>query len=309
MRIPHLLLCLLFLLTSWLTSPAVFGRDPMKTLNEFNMGAEGRTVPAASSTAQNATAAEENTGTVQVNSYLNVRSSPWGTIIGKLYNGARVTIIGRSGEWLKIRYNGRTAYVHSDYVGVNRSTNTGPGDSSNGGGTTTASGTTSPGGAGNSAALEAWRGGRLSPAEFVRLLGPIARESFRLTGVPASVTLAQAALETGWGRATIGNARNLFGIKGRGPAGSITVPTREYVNGRYVTVNAAFRKYNTWLESINDHANLLKNNSRYRRAFQYSNNPNQFATEVHRAGYATDPNYARTLISIMRSNNLYQWDR
>lgn len=55
-------------------------------------------------------------GTVQVSTYLNVRSGPWGDIIGKLYGGASVKIVSKSGDWYKINYNGRTAYVHSNYV-------------------------------------------------------------------------------------------------------------------------------------------------------------------------------------------------
>ncbi|HOY65387.1 MAG TPA: glucosaminidase domain-containing protein [Candidatus Ozemobacteraceae bacterium] len=164
-------------------------------------------------------------------------------------------------------------------------------------------------GANESAELNAWQGGRLSPERFCALLGPVAAASFRATGVPASVTLAQAALETGWGAATIGNAKNLFGIKGTGPAGSITVSTQEYVNGRYITVNDSFRKYNTWQESFDDHAKLITQASRYANCMNNKNNPDQFARELQKAGYATDPEYANKLISIMRANNLYQYDK
>jgi flagellum-specific peptidoglycan hydrolase FlgJ len=157
------------------------------------------------------------------------------------------------------------------------------------------------------AALANYQGGRLSPAEFGRLFGPVARESQRRTGVPASIVLAQAALETGWGGSTIGDAKNLFGIKGTGPAGSVNVPTREFLNGRMVTINDSFRKYNTWAESIEDHGRLLQN-SRYSQAMANRNDPDQFARELQRAGYATDPEYANKLISIMRSNNFYQYN-
>ncbi len=172
--------------------------------------------------------------------------------------------------------------------------------------TSTSTGTsTSPSAA--EAALANYQGGRLSPAEFGRLFGPVARESQRRTGVPASIVLAQAALETGWGGSSIGDAKNLFGIKGSGPAGSITVPTQEYQNGRMVTINDRFRKYNSWAESIEDHGRLLQN-SRYSQAMANRNNPDQFARELQRAGYATDPEYANKLISIMRSNNFYQYN-
>ncbi len=164
-------------------------------------------------------------------------------------------------------------------------------------------------GNGESAALNAWKGGKLSPAKFCELLGPVAAATFVATGVPASVTLAQAALETGWGASTIGSAKNLFGIKGTGPAGSVTVPTREWSGGRFITINARFRKYNTWKESVDDHARLISQVSRYKNCMKYKNNPDQFAREVQKAGYATDPNYANKLISIMKANNLYKWDK
>lgn len=169
--------------------------------------------------------------------------------------------------------------------------------------------TTPPASSGESAALNAWQGGRLSPSAFCSMLGPVAAASFAATGVPASVSIAQAALETGWGASTIGSAKNLFGIKGTGPAGSVTVPTQEWENGRYVTVNGTFRKYNTWQESIDDHARLISTVSRYQGCMQYKNDPDQFARAVHRAGYATDPEYANKLISIMKANNLYQYDK
>ncbi|HNW33931.1 MAG TPA: glycoside hydrolase family 73 protein [Candidatus Ozemobacteraceae bacterium] len=164
-------------------------------------------------------------------------------------------------------------------------------------------------GTGESAALNAWKGGKLSPAKFCELLGPVAAATFAATGVPASVTLAQAALETGWGSSTIGSAKNLFGIKGTGPAGSVTVPTKECYNGKWVTINDKFRKYNTWKESVDDHARLISQVSRYKNCMNYKNNPDQFAREVQKAGYATDPGYASKLISIMKANNLYKWDK
>ena len=167
---------------------------------------------------------------------------------------------------------------------------------------------TASAGPGDSGALAAWKGGKLSPAEFSRLLGPAARESQIKTGVPASVTLAQAALETGWGSSSIGDGKNLFGMKGTGPAGTSNVRTQEFQNGHYVTITDGFRKYHSWSESIADHADLLSTGSRYRRAMQVKNDPNQFAQEIHKAGYATDPSYASKLIEIMKANNFYQWD-
>ena len=158
------------------------------------------------------------------------------------------------------------------------------------------------------AALANYKGGKLSPAEFARLFGPVAREASKKSGIPASIIMAQAALETGWGGSAIGNAKNLFGIKGTGPAGSITSPTKEVINGRTVTIQGTFRKYNSWQESIDDHGRLLTTVARYAKAMANRNNPDQFARELQKAGYATDPQYANKLISIMKSNNFYQYN-
>ena len=64
------------------------------------------------------------------------------------------------------------------------------------------------------------------------------------------MTVAQAILETGWGKHTIGAAKNLFGIKGKGPAGSVRAPTREFLRGAWVTIDADFAKYDTFAQSI-----------------------------------------------------------
>ncbi len=73
----------------------------------------------------------EQIGYVNVNTRLNVRTSPWGTIIGKLYDGDKLKIVGREGDWLKIRYNGSIAYVHSHYVDIGNSRPANPSNPSN----------------------------------------------------------------------------------------------------------------------------------------------------------------------------------
>lgn len=262
-------------------------------------------------------------GTVEVSSSLRLREYPWGPVMGLFGGGTSVTVIGEEGEFYKVQVNGQTGYMHKNYVSVAGAPASGeepyyPGDTRNGGylpkddpATTGNSGST-PGSSTTpsqaEAALASYKGGKLSPSEFSKLFGPVARESMKRTGVPASVTLAQAALETGWGASSIGDAKNLFGIKGTGPAGSIRVSTKEFINGRMVTIQDNFRKYHSWAQSIEDHGKLLQN-ARYSPAMKYKNNPDQFAREIHKAGYATDPNYASKLISIMKANNFYQWDK
>lgn len=137
-------------------------------------------------------------------------------------------------------------------------------------------------------------------------------------GVPASVTLAQAVLESGWGQFHLGPANNYFGIKAFARGGRVDVgpiasgfvirQTHEVVGGRDVVVSARFRSYRSLGDSMRDHGNFLRANSRYAPAFAFSRDPNGFARAIAKAGYATDPAYADKLIGIMRSNDLYRFD-
>jgi flagellum-specific peptidoglycan hydrolase FlgJ len=150
--------------------------------------------------------------------------------------------------------------------------------------------------------------GRLSHKQFIEFVGKLAQSAMAATGVPASVTVAQAIVESGWGKHAIGSAKNLFGIKGRGPLGSVRAQTREFVNGRYVTVEADFAKYESYEQSVTEHARFFLRNRRYARALAVRNDPDAFAREIAKAGYATAPNYADALIKVMRDNNLYRFD-
>lgn len=150
--------------------------------------------------------------------------------------------------------------------------------------------------AGNTGAIDQWQGGKLPPAQFFALIAPAVLESSRRTGVPAAVTLAQAALETGYGASTVGTAKNLFGVRGNGPAGSV----RANDNGEM----ANFKAYNSFSESIADHDKLLSTGSRYRGAMAVRNDPEQFAREIHKAGYATSATYSDQLIRLIRQYNL-----
>lgn len=144
---------------------------------------------------------------------------------------------------------------------------------------------------------------------FIDRVSADAIRSQRETGVPASVTMAQAILESGWGRSGLArDANNFFGIKGEGPAGHVTMRTREVRNGQSVYENANFRRYNSPAESFTDHGRFLRDNPRYANAFRHIDNPQRFAQEIARAGYATDPNYASLLNSIIQRHGLERFD-
>lgn len=124
----------------------------------------------------------------------------------------------------------------------------------------------------------------------------------------ASLTISQAILESGWGTSQLTiEANNLFGIKRWGYADYITLPTTEYINGQSITVNAEFRKYPSWSESINDHAAFLLENSRYTNIIGCEDYI-QACQLIKQDGYATDPDYADLLIKIIKENNLSQYD-
>ncbi len=147
-----------------------------------------------------------------------------------------------------------------------------------------------------------------SQQAFIGEVAPGAIAAQRKYGVPASVTIAQAIDESGWGQSTLATKdHNLFGIKGTGPAGTDPLPTREYENGQLVATSSSFRVYNNTAESIDDHGKLLATSGYYGKSMADRRNPNAFAHALTGI-YATDPSYGRQLISLMRQYNLYRYD-
>jgi len=144
-----------------------------------------------------------------------------------------------------------------------------------------------------------------TPTDFVHQLYEPAREASRRTGMPAPLILAQAALETGWGRREIatadgGNSHNLFGIKaGADWDGPTTeVVTHEYINGQRTRVVDRFRVYDSYAEAFADHGRLITDNPRYAPVLQAAD-AEQAARALQSGGYATDPSYADKLVTLM----------
>ncbi|MDX5362865.1 MAG: flagellar assembly peptidoglycan hydrolase FlgJ [Pseudazoarcus pumilus] len=147
-------------------------------------------------------------------------------------------------------------------------------------------------------------------AGFVRKLRGEAEQAGRELGVPAHFLVAQAALETGWGRAELRRAdgstsHNLFNIKaGSGWKGdTVELPVTEYANGRAYTENARFRAYGSYAEAFRDYVSLLRDNPRYAEALGQQQ-PTDFAQGLARGGYATDPQYADKLVRIIGGDTL-----
>lgn len=150
----------------------------------------------------------------------------------------------------------------------------------------------------------------MTPKQFVSQFSSHAASAGRALGVPAHGILAQAALESGWGKREIKQADgspsyNLFGIKANAQwTGKVAeVTSTEYVNGAPQQHTARFRAYGSYEEAFKDYANLLKSSPRY-QAVLNTNSANVFAQGLQHAGYATDPHYATKLSSIADSSLL-----
>lgn len=145
-----------------------------------------------------------------------------------------------------------------------------------------------------------------TPQEFAERLRPLAAQAAGELGVDADVLLAQAALETGWGKHVSGSARgssnNFFNIKAgadwSGP--TVTVQTLEYRDGVAVRESARFRAYDSPADSFADYATLIKDSPRYSEAEGVAADAEQYLRELQRAGYATDPAYADKVLTILR---------
>jgi flagellum-specific peptidoglycan hydrolase FlgJ len=152
----------------------------------------------------------------------------------------------------------------------------------------------------------------MKPADFIAAIAPGAVACMAKTRIPASFTIAQAALESGWCHSALAyDAKNLFGVKASAAwhGETIDMPTREYLRGQWVTAQAKWRKYPTWESCIEDRAGFLLYNQRYHAAFEHCDDVEAFVTAIARAGYATDPAYAAKIISIIHSHDLKRFDR
>ena len=144
---------------------------------------------------------------------------------------------------------------------------------------------------------------------FQERVGLHAEEASRATGIPAKFMMAQAALESGWGRREIKAADgspsfNLFGIKaGAGWKGKVVdARTTEYINGVAHTKVEKFRAYDSYADAFKDYARLLSKHPRYQNVIANAQDVRGFAVGLQRAGYATDPQYAAKLMNIINKS-------
>ena len=147
-------------------------------------------------------------------------------------------------------------------------------------------------------------------SEFIGLIAPIVLEieSFSEVKILPSLTIAQAILESNNGNSGLTKkANNLFGMKGSYKGEYVTMSTKEFEDGRYITINAKFRKYPDWAASVRDHRELFFRLKRYenlRGEMDYK----KACENVRRDGYATSPTYTQSLIGLIERYKLYEYD-
>lgn len=153
---------------------------------------------------------------------------------------------------------------------------------------------------------------RNSKRAFIKAIAPEAQAMQRQYKVKASITMAQAILESNWGTSGLATQyHNLFGIKGEGPD-SKELTTKEYTNGKWVVIRGRFKVYDSWSDSIKDHTQLMMNGTQYKKD-NYQNvvdakTYEEAAKALQKDNYATDPDYANKLINVIKTYNLDKYD-
>ncbi|WP_421823442.1 glycoside hydrolase family 73 protein [Fructobacillus cardui] len=147
----------------------------------------------------------------------------------------------------------------------------------------------------------------------LQIWAPFAQKMQYKYRIFASISLAQAILESDWNQSSLSkDYNNLYGIKASASQAGVVVPTKEYEDGHWITVDQKFASYNTWQESMEAHAQLISKGTHW--------NPNQYehvlaaknyqaaAQALVQDGYATDPTYAAKLVAVIETWNLKRFD-
>ncbi len=152
-----------------------------------------------------------------------------------------------------------------------------------------------------------------SPDVFLTQLWPAAEAAAARLNIAPEALLAQAALETGWGKHVMrhrdgANSHNLFGIKAdsRWSGDKVKVNTLEYQDGVAVKTRADFRAYDSYQDSFADYVDFLQSNPRYAQALQRTDDPAAYFSALQEAGYATDPIYADKILRLLDGDAIHQ---
>lgn len=152
-----------------------------------------------------------------------------------------------------------------------------------------------------------------SPEEFTHHILPYAEKAAKELGVSPLVLVSQAALETGWGKAVTqhkdgSSSYNLFNIKAdqRWSGDRVIKSTLEYDNGMAKHEKASFRAYNSYSDSFDDYVDFLRTNSRYDNVLRHEGDDKSYIKDLHKAGYATDPNYSNKVLNILQRDSIQE---
>lgn len=138
-------------------------------------------------------------------------------------------------------------------------------------------------------------------AEYIKFITPAAKVIAEKYGIPYKFIIAQTGVETGWGKSSLLQKYfNFGGIKAKAGEPFVTMQTKEFVNGKMITVPQNFFKGKDIVDGLKKYVQILLL-PRYKKAFQYPNDAVKFATEIKKGGYATDPNYVSKLTTIINS--------
>lgn len=147
-----------------------------------------------------------------------------------------------------------------------------------------------------------------TPKDFVTAITESAKQVEAKLSIPFEVVIAQAALETGWGKKVIttdqgDSSNNLFNIKAdsRWSGEKTSVDTLEFEQGTMIKKREPFRVYDSIAESVNDYVKFLSSNERYKPALEQTSDVEQFLHSLQSAGYATDPNYAQKIMGTLKT--------
>lgn len=149
---------------------------------------------------------------------------------------------------------------------------------------------------------------------FIKQIAPESQTMMKEHNVLASITMAQAILESDWGSSTLAaKYYNLFGVKSSSTTNSQVLNTKEYENGSWIVIHGRFQVYSSWSASIQAHTMLMVNGTTDDQA-KYANvikatNYTDAAKALQEAGYATDPNYASKLIKVIQTYHLNKYDQ
>lgn len=150
--------------------------------------------------------------------------------------------------------------------------------------------------------------------EFIERLLPHAQELQEGYGILPSIILAQAILESNWGKSQLAqDYHNLFGVKAYGNQKKVKMNTKEYYNEQWITIKGEFRVYDSWEDSMDDHTALFVNGvdwspKKYEQVLT-AQNYKEAANALQKAGYATDPDYAAKIKSVIEQYKLYKYDQ